>query len=640
MNTKHWQGELDQFNKRVKDWHKQAGGTDEKYLGPKNIDREVHGTFETNLFHSNVDGLKDILAASSPDVTVSRRYADSADDAARVAATMLQRLLNTDIDEDDGAFMDTVKSCLQDRLIPGMGVARVRYEVVEDPAAEDAPPLHEDALLDYVHWRDFAWGYARQWSNVPWVGFAARFTKGEAVEAFGEDIAKGLTYDDAKPQQDDEDDTSGGDIKDSRQTARVWEIWSKKERVVYTFQSGYPKFLKPPAKDPLKLRGFFPCPEPLVANTTTTLFMPKPDYVFVQDYYNEIDILQTRIHYLTQAMKARGVYDKANDGLSRLLTEGEENDLIPVDNWAMFAEKGGMKGTVDWFPVEVIASVLSNLRELLTGTIALLYQVLGISDMLTGGGITGGQPSSATEQALRAKFSGVRVNSRQNTFATFASRLQMLKAQVISLHFHPKTILERSNAQMLPDAEINPQLIQAGVQLIKNPGRARWRVSIKPEAIGMADRAEIKQDRVEFLTALATFMQSAQAIGKIGPELVPALMELLKVGIDSFPGADEMEGILDKAIEAFQKRPQQDKPDPSMQKAQMDMQKQQMKFQQDMQKELLKAKNEMQKLQADLQKNLIETQAKTQAKMQEEAAQAHFNIMEQRAKAVSTGAER
>lgn len=631
MNTKYWQRELDQFNKRVEDWHKQAGDTDDRYLGRRTNNRTNAGTFETNLFHSNVDGLSDILAASSPDVDVSRRYADSSDDAARVAATLLKRLLNTDIDEDDGAFMDTMRSCLQDRLIPGMGVARVRYEVVEDPTAEDAPPLYEDAPIDYVHWRDFAWGYARQWSDVPWVGFASRFTKGEAVEAFGEDIAKGLTYDDAKPQQDDEDDTSGGDIKDSQQTARVWEIWNKKDRVVYTFQSGYPKFLKPTVRDPLKLRGFFPCPEPLVANTTTTLFMPKPDFVFVQDYYNEIDILQTRIHYLTKAMKARGVYDKSADGVSRLLTEGEENDLIPVDNWAMFAEKGGMRGVVDWFPVDVIANVLNSLRDLLDSTIALLYQVLGISDMLTGGGVTGGQPSSATEQALRAKFSGVRVNSRQNTFATFASRLQMLKAQVISLHFHPRTIVERSNARMLPEAMTNPQLVQAGVQLIKNPGRARWRVSIKPEAIGMADRAEVKQDRVEFLTALATFMQSAQAIGKIGPELVPALIGLLKVGIASFPGADEMEGILDEAIEEFNKRPQQATPDPAMLKARMDIEKQQMKFQQDIQKELLKSRNDMQKLMADLQKNLLETQAKTEAKVKEEAAQAHFNIMEKEA---------
>jgi len=402
---------------------------------------------------------------------------------------------------------------------------------------------------------------------------------------------------------------------------------------VFWFQPGQTRFLKPPVRDPLGLRGFFPCPEPLAANTTTTLFMPKPDFIFAQDLYNEIDIIQTRIHYLTKAMKARGVYDKANAGVSRLLTEGQENDLIPVDNWAMFAEKGGMKGTVDWFPIEVVAATLDHLRSIRQETIALLYQTLGISDMLTGGGVTGGQPSSATEQALRAKFSGAKIQSKQQTFANFASRLQMLKAEVIGKHFHPQTIILRSNAQMLPDARINPQAIIGGIQLIKQPGRARWRVGIKPEAIGMADRAEIKQDRVEFLTALATFMQSAQAIGKVAPQLAPTLMELLKVGIASFPGADEMEGILDAAIEQMKKNPPQKEQDPAAMKAQMDMQKQQLKFQQDIQKELMKAKAEMQKLQADLQKTLIETQAKTQAKISEEAAQAHFNIMEEQAKA-------
>ena len=151
----------------------------------------------------------------------------------------------------------------------------------------------------------------------------------------------------------------------------------------------------------------------------------------------------------------------------------------------------------------------------------------------------------------------------------------------------------------------------------------------------MADRAEIKQDRVEFLTALATYMQSAQAVAKI-PEARPAmpmLLELLKMGLASFPGSDEMEGIIDQTIAQIQNSPPQQQPDPAVIKAQMDLQKQQQKFQQDIQKELVKAKADMQKLQADLQKTLIELQAKTQAKVQEEAAQAAFNIQEKKAEA-------
>jgi hypothetical protein len=40
--------------------------------------------------------------------------------------------------------------------------------------------------------------------------------------------------------------------------------------------------------------------------------------------------------------------------LGGFLSEGVENKLIPVDNWAAFAEKGGLKGAISLLPLDRI----------------------------------------------------------------------------------------------------------------------------------------------------------------------------------------------------------------------------------------------------------------------------------------------
>ena len=184
-DAKWWSAEFADWDKRSRRWHREAGRTVNVYRAEKPSSRSLDNIFQLNLFHNHAQTLQEILSQTPPDVKVSRRFADADDDAGRVAATVLGRMLNTDIDDDNGQFLDTVSSCLQDWLIPGLGQGRVRYEVTEDPMAEmlgqDLPPLSKEAPTDYVHWRDFAFGYARQWSDTPWVAFASRVNKVDEI---------------------------------------------------------------------------------------------------------------------------------------------------------------------------------------------------------------------------------------------------------------------------------------------------------------------------------------------------------------------------------------------------------------------------------------------------------------------------
>mgnify|MGYP003331216572 CR=1 FL=1 len=77
--------------------------------------------------------------------------------------------------------------------------------------------------------------------------------------------------------------------------------------------------------DPLGLEGFFPCPKPLYATTTSDSLVPVPDFVLYQDQAVELDILSDRIDGLVKALRVSGVYDASQPALQRLMTEGDNN---------------------------------------------------------------------------------------------------------------------------------------------------------------------------------------------------------------------------------------------------------------------------------------------------------------------------
>ena len=74
--------------------------------------------------------------------------------------------------------------------------------------------------------------------------------------------------------------------------------------------------------------------------------------------------------------------------------------------------------------------------------------------------------ATATEQALKAKFASTRVQEFQNEFARFASDAQKIRAEIISKHFDPQTIMERSNVRYMTG--VNPQAAMEAIQMIKD----------------------------------------------------------------------------------------------------------------------------------------------------------------------------
>lgn len=628
--ARRWQTELSAARKCLEKWHEQGARINKRFRDER--ERKEDGDTRWNLFTSTVETKMATLYGQTPKVSVTRRFADSGDDVARVAALMLERLLNSDIEKDSDTFADAVQYALEDRLLPGLGGVRVRYvaefeDVGGAPAmlaadgvtvlAPEVPPTprktYECAEADYTHWRDFLWSPARVWHEVRWLAFGADMSRQQLVSRFGEDVGKRVPLNAAKHGEED-----GTEKKATPwDRARVWEIWDKETRRVFWYVDGFSEVLDE-KEDPLGLEGFWPCPRPLLANTTTSTMVPRPDFVLAQDFYDEIDLVSTRITLLERAIRVAGVYDKSSDAIRRLLTESGQNDLYPVDNWAMHAEKGGMRGVVDWLPLEQITTAMTSLRDYRRELVDALYQVTGMADIMRGAS----DPSeTARAQGIKAKFGSVRLQRLQDEVARFASDVQRLKAEVISKHFDTATIIAYSNIESTPDKD----LALPAAELLKSR-LADYRVEVKPEAVSLTDFAALKQERLEVLAGISSFLQTVAPLAQSMPGSLPFLLQMLQWAVSGLKGSSGIEGVIDQAIAAAQQAPpqgeSQQQPDPKLLAQQM------------------KGQQELAKVQAESQARMQEIAAEVQADEARERNQMTYNVREAAIKQTISDASR
>ena len=593
-------------------------------------------TAKFNILWSNVQTLMPAVYAKLPKADVSRRFGDN-DPVGRVAASLIERAIDFEI-EHYPDFRSTMKYCVEDRFLGGRGVAWVRYEphvapqgieddgvqVTEDiERGEGAPPNleqieYECAPVDYVHWKDFGHSQARTWEEVTQVWRCVYMTREALTERFGAEMARKIPTDQGPDQLN-----AYRDSKRQQNLAKIYELWDKETLKVYWFTKGMPQIIDV-RDDPLGLEGFFPCPKPLYATTTSDSLVPVPDFILYQDQAMELDILSDRIDGLVKALRVRGVYDASQPALQRLLTEGENNALIPVDKWQAFSEKGGLKGSIDLLPLDTLAQALIQCYQARADIKAQIYEITGISDIVRGQSFAS---ETATAQQIKGQYAGLRLRSMQEDVALFATDLIRLKAQIMCSKYQPRTIVEYAAAMQMSPAD--QQLIPQALELIRDKPLRNFRVDIAADSLVQIDEAQMKRDRMEFLQAFGGFLQQALPVGQASPEMIPVMMELLKFGVQAFKAARPLEGQLEQTAEQIKKAAGQPRPDPAAEAAQAQAQMEAQKFQaeqqakaaemqQEMQIEQMKAQNEMQ---LEQMRQQFEAQLKTQELAQKEQAE-------------------
>lgn len=636
---KRWNAEFAAAGPAIKKWQKEGDKVVRQYLGKGDNSPDEGGVaeinYKLNLFHSNITTLMSMLYGNTPKVEVDRSFGDSEDDVARVAGEISSRILNQDIQDPGATCVNVLRQALEDRLLPGMGSARCKYDykskTVVTPAILDpetgeelAPEVEEEQVVDewvdilYTHWKDVKWSPARTYEELRWKAYRSYLDYDALCKRFGDEVAEEIPMG-AKGKFSPSDTDSKDGEEQANPQAEVWEIWSKADKKVYWYVEGYQKILEI-EDDPLELDQFWPDPPPMIANATTSKWMPRSDYAIAQDLYMQINELETRISMLTRACKLVGVYDKKQEGIKRVFNEAIENDLIPVDNWAAFAEAGGVKGVIDWIPIDMVAEVINQLTLKQESKIQQLYEVTGMSDILRGAAQK--YEAAATSKA-KDKFASIRVQALQDEFARFAGDLQSIKLEIMQKHFEPYCFLQQSNVERTPDA----QYAQEAVELLKDPDAARWRVKVRPESLAMADYAQMKQDRGEFITAVSTFMQSAAPLAQLDKDIVPTLLQLLQWGLAGFKGSSQIEGVMDAAIKAFTekaKNPEPPPPNPEMEKMKAEMEMAREEHQAKMQQQEQKAMADMAEMQ---QKSQLEQQ-KIQAQIEQDKREFELRMAE------------
>jgi len=547
-----WGTEIEASRQELLKFHQDANRITQRYLDKR--DAYGHDESKVNLFWSTMKVLLSMLYARPPKADVSRTFQDYEDDVARVAGTMLQRILNRGFDDDVSEWDAAVRQGIEDWLIVGLGQIWLRYEVETEPytieavldpmTGEELVPAQEaeriteeDACCDYVYWEDFYWSPARVWPEVRWVARRVFMTKDQLEARFGEEIARIVPLGNRKQSDSVNDQT----VKhDPWSKAEVFEIWCKDHRKVYWYARGADVILDV-VDDPLGLDNFFPCPKPVAANVTSSNFMPRADYIFAQDQFNELDEINTRITWLTRAAKVVGVYDKSADGIQRMFAQGAENQLIPVDNWALFAERGGIKGQVDWAPIEQVVNAINQLRQYRQDKVMQIYEVLGISDVMRG---SSKASETATAQQIKAQFGSTRVQLMQFYIADWISQALRIKAEIICKHWQPETIIKRSNIERTPDA----QLAMQAIQLLKDEEMSEYRINIEADSMAAMDWAAERDAAVQFMQGLGAFVSQVAPMAQQVPGAAPVLLSMLQWAVSKFRVSNQIESVLDQAI--------------------------------------------------------------------------------------------
>lgn len=697
--------EIQYYEKESQAWEERARKILKRYKDERSPREMKVARF--NILYSNIQTLLPAIYGKNPKADIERRFKDK-DPVGRITSDVLERC--TDFFTNTEEFRSSLRSALFDRLTAGRGSTWARYvphfrdaeiegnseeddlgveisddieELSEATEADSKEPLeevyHEEALMDYVHWGDLGHNWSRTWDEIYIIWRKVYMTRKELTARFGEEISKTIPLDYfPKGLNDQKKETT-------LKKAIIYECWDKEDKKVRWVHRNVDEFLDE-KDDPLKLPDFFPCPKPIYAVLANDTMIPVPDYCEYQDQANELDELTSRIASITKSVKVAGVYDASAAGVERLLTEGVENKMVAVEQWAVHAEKGGLKGVMDFLPVKDIMDTLLGLYEAREKVKADLYEITGLADIIRGGG---DPTETATGVNTKGKFATLRLSDAQEDMARFARDSVKNIACIIANHFSIDTIKKISGvrlftmqekqqiqlqqqqqammaqhmammqqaqhaappqgqqpAQMGHNQPPSPPPLDPDMQemmenptwedvekLLRDQPELTFKIDIEIDSTIKMDDDEQKQEAVEFLKATGEFLSSMQ---QAPPMAQPLLAEMLMFGVRRFRIGKELEAQFNIFAEKLEKNAAAPSPpNPEMLKAQADIQAQQARAQADKED----AQNDMQmKMMTQKQEMQLKIQEMQQASMLKEKEMQmgfEFKMKEMQAKLVA-----
>lgn len=493
--VRRWLQEIKLAEKVQKDWLKQAKNSRDMFRSEGD-----HEDQRFNIQFANVQTLLPALYSSRPTPDVRKRYGDKKDreGAARIASQVIERNLSVSMDQYD--FDGVMAGAVQNGLLTGRGVPRVRHLQIQA-----GQHVFNQVRAEVAPWRDFVIGPCEVWEDRPWIAFR-HFLGREELTAINEKIGPTLkldhTLDEAKG------DEGAERTPNVFKRAVCWEVWDLSTRTQVWLAESHTDAPLAVNDDPLGLVDFFPVPKPYYTSETTDTMVPMVPVEAIKSLVTELEDISRRIQAIVRVIKWRGFADPAlNIGD---LENASDGTLVAVSEGILqLVQSGGLERHIWMMPIERAVEALQALyvqRDQIKQTI---YEITGISDIIRGAS----DPNETLgAQELKANYGTLRLQFQQGRVQRMVRDVLRIKAELMCSHFGIQEMLRQAGIKLPTqiDKQMAQQQIQAKQQQAQMmaqqqpPGQPGQEQAPQPEAPQIPPEIEemMKQPTVEEVEAI------------------------------------------------------------------------------------------------------------------------------------------
>ncbi len=509
------------------EWQAKISSAEKKYAEYYDLVKEIREYYRNdrrknkqNIFWSSVETLKPFLYFRQPTPFIVRSRKTSSE-IESLAATILERALLWNMKQFD--FDSVIKYARNDFLLSGMGILWEQYN--PDFVCLGAEVLKKNEQVDTTYVSPTAFladtENVNVWEDVEWIARKTHLTLKEVAENFPDEAAGYLQ-------------NSFGE----NANITVYEIWDKPSKCIYYFSPEYPMDFLDVYEDTLHLKGFFPCPKPIMSTLTNDGIIPIPDYVEIKSLLDELDGVNNRMRLTMQALKVSGCYDNSFPELANILDK--DVTLISISDFDRLKDAGGIRGIIEFAPIEQYIQALQTLalrREVLVNSI---YEITGVSDIMRG---SSQKTETATAVTQKTNFGTLRNQDRQNDMQRFLKDLLTIKAEIICEQFSPEFLL----TFLTKDEVYNEEKAMQAVKLLKHDKLRGMMIDLETDGCYNMEQEEGRTlkilNSINEMIALAFNLVSKQ------PALLPLYRRMLESAVATMPKARQFDAVMESAFD-------------------------------------------------------------------------------------------
>lgn len=514
-----------------------------------------------NVLWLTVQVLKPSLFSRIPKPVVERYFKDR-DPIGRLACTGAERAVSYSIRSDQERFVYAIKAAVEDRLLPGRGQVWPRFDCEWDEAkdAEGQPilnngvavrtpkPNSERVIIDPLNWLDYLESGARNQYEMRWRAKRVYMTRSKLVTRFGEAKGKAcvLTYD----PNDAGKKGSREDTAEFLKQAEVWEIQDEDTKCTYWVSEGYKHGPLDVQPDRLGLKGFYSCPIPLLATTTTDNQYPVADFKIYERLAEELDYITKRISGLAECVRLVGLHAESLSKEIKKLTTLKDGETWPLKNFQQFiSEKGGLAAAINWFPFERAVEALQPLMQYQQSLLQQIYEIVGIPDIVRGA--TDPNEPLGT-QLEKVRWVGIKAEEKAADVERFCREIVGKMAEMI---FEPGLFSDETINLMVGYQQMSPEEQQnwpAALALLRDDRLRTFRVDVETASTVAMDEAREQESRMKWMSAVNQLVANIQSVEEYRPELKKPMFESAIFAINAFRSGREVAGSFESALDQIQ----------------------------------------------------------------------------------------